>query len=542
MLNLQIKQKMLISSLVPLMILIIICGTAVNMMGKIENGVARIYTDRVVPLEDLKIIGDEYAVSVIDAINKANAGNFTAQEASQTLISAKHNIDTRWKKYLATELTPEESQLTVDANKMFGPANQKIDFLIKKLQTMSGKIPGQLSDDIMPLYNVIDPISGKISELVALQITVAGDEWLLTQDIYNSSIKLFIFFTFCAVIISIVLTIWILRSVMRPVTDILMKLQLIKQNSDLTQVFTPYNDDELGMISTSLTGVIAHLRNIIESIANAANTINTSSAELQRFTEETNNRMLQQQEESEQTATAMNEMTATVAEVVQSTNFAAEQTKKANEYAESGNMIVNHSIESMSQLSNQISKTAEVISHLAKESQNIGQVLSVIKSIAEQTNLLALNAAIEAARAGEQGRGFAVVADEVRTLAQRTQESTLQIDTMIGELQDSVVLAVSSMDEGLVLVNNANDKTSSAGSVISDIVTSVDSINELNTQIATAAEEQSYVAESINKNIIVINEITQASSTATEQLTHSVDDLQSLAQSMQQQVATFKIA
>ncbi|MFT6257311.1 MAG: methyl-accepting chemotaxis protein [Cellvibrionaceae bacterium] len=542
MLNFKIKQKMLISSLIPLAILIIICGIAVNMMGKIEDGVMRIYSDRVVPLEDLKIIGDDYAVLVIDAINKANAGGSTAQDAAETLMSAKSNIDTLWKKYLATTLTPKESQLSIEANDMFGPADERIDFLINKLQNMSGNISGQLTDDIMPLYGVIDPISGKIAELVSLQIKVAGDEWRLTQDIYQSSVKLFIFFTLCAVVISVVLTIWVLRSVMRPVTDILMKLKLIKQNSDLTQVFTPYNDDELGMISTSLTGVITHLRSIIESISDAANTINISSEELQRFTEDTNHRMIQQQDESEQTATAMNEMTATVAEVVQSTNFAAEQAKQANDHAENGNIIVRNSIDSISQLSNQIGTTAEVISHLAKESQNIGQVLSVIKGIAEQTNLLALNAAIEAARAGEQGRGFAVVADEVRTLAKRTQDSTLQIETMIGGLQKSVVLAVSSMDEGLVLVNNANDKTSSAGVVLSEIVTSVDSINELNTQIATAAEEQSYVAESINKSIIAINDITKASSAATEKLTHSVNDLQSLARSMQRQVATFKIA
>lgn len=502
----------------------------------------RIYSDRVVPLEDLKIIGDDYAVLVIDAINKANAGGSTAQDAAETLMSAKSNIDTLWKKYLATTLTPKESQLSIEANDMFGPADERIDFLINKLQNMSGNISGQLTDDIMPLYGVIDPISGKIAELVSLQIKVAGDEWRLTQDIYQSSVQLFIFFTLCAVVISVVLTIWVLRSVMRPVTDILMKLKLIKQNSDLTQVFTPYNDDELGMISTSLTGVITHLRSIIESISDAANTINISSEELQRFTEDTNHRMIQQQDESEQTATAMNEMTATVAEVVQSTNFAAEQAKQANDHAENGNIIVRNSIDSISQLSNQIGTTAEVISHLAKESQNIGQVLSVIKGIAEQTNLLALNAAIEAARAGEQGRGFAVVADEVRTLAKRTQDSTLQIETMIGGLQKSVVLAVSSMDEGLVLVNNANDKTSSAGVVLSEIVTSVDSINELNTQIATAAEEQSYVAESINKSIIAINDITKASSAATEKLTHSVNDLQSLARSMQRQVATFKIA
>ena len=542
MLNFKIKQKMLISSLIPLAILIIICGIAVNMMGKIEDGVMRIYSDRVVPLEDLKIIGDDYAVLVIDAINKANAGGSTAQDAAETLMSAKSNIDTLWKKYLATTLTPKESQLSIEANDMFGPADERIDFLINKLQNMSGNISGQLTDDIMPLYGVIDPISGKIAELVSLQIKVAGDEWRLTQDIYQSSVQLFIFFTLCAVVISVVLTIWVLRSVMRPVTDILMKLKLIKQNSDLTQVFTPYNDDELGMISTSLTGVITHLRSIIESISDAANTINISSEELQRFTEDTNHRMIQQQDESEQTATAMNEMTATVAEVVQSTNFAAEQAKQANNHAENGNVIVQNSIDSMSQLSNQIGTTAEVISHLAKESQNIGQVLSVIKGVAEQTNLLALNAAIEAARAGEQGRGFAVVADEVRTLAKRTQDSTLQIETMIDGLQKSVVLAVSSMDEGLALVHSANDKTNSAGTVLNEIVTSVDSINELNTQIATAAEEQSYVAESINKSIITINDITQASSAATEKLTHSVNDLQSLASSMQLQVATFKIA
>jgi methyl-accepting chemotaxis protein len=539
--NLQLKQKMLLSSVVPLALLICICIMAIGMMGKIEQGVVRIYNDRVVPLEDLKIIGDDYAVYVIDAINKANAGDFTAQEAAQGLVDAKKNITTRWKKYMQTELTVEEARLANEADAMFDPADMQIDKLIAKLKTMSGKVSGQLSNEIVPLYQVIDPISGKIAELVSLQIKVAGEEKQAVNDVYTTSSSLFILIAALSIAASLALNIWVRRSVMAPVNDILSKLKIIKKDSDLTQVFTIFNDDELGQISTNLTSVIEHLRNILDSISNAANTINTSANSLNSFTRETNDRMHQQQAETEQTAAAMNEMTATVAEVAQSTTAAADSARNADSHAANGDIIVQQSIKSMSTLSTQIQQTAEVISHLSNESQNIGQVLDVIKSIAEQTNLLALNAAIEAARAGEQGRGFAVVADEVRTLAKRTQESTLQIETMIDGLQQGVKKAVASMQVGISQVDEANEKTNMAGKALKEIVSSVDSIAELNTHIATAAEEQSSVAESINRSIIAISDITQHSSQAAGELSHSVNELSKLANAMRDQVGTFKL-
>ncbi|MBB1269072.1 methyl-accepting chemotaxis protein [Shewanella sp. SR44-3] len=539
--NLQIKQKMLLSSMIPLALLVMLCVMAINMMGKIEQGVVRIYSDRVVPLEDLKIIGDDYAVYVIDAINKANAGDFSAQDAAKALEDAKSNIDTRWKKYMATELTMDESRLAKEADAMFGPANKQINLLINKLGGMAGNINGQLNDEIIPLYQVIDPISGKIAELVALQIQVAGEEKQAVNDVYTSSISLFMLIAVIAIAASLALNIWTRRSVMQPVNDILAKLKTIKKESDLTQVFTIYNDDELGQISTNLTGVIEHLRGILESISSAASTIHTSAESLNNFTTETNDRMHQQQAETEQTATAMNQMTATVAEVAQSTTAAADSARNADEHAANGDIIVQQSISSMSVLSSQIQQTAEVISHLSNDSQNIGQVLDVIKSIAEQTNLLALNAAIEAARAGEQGRGFAVVADEVRTLAKRTQESTLQIETMIDGLQQGVKKAVTSMQAGITQVDEANEKTNMAGKALKEIVSSVDSITELNTHIATAAEEQSSVAESINRSIIAISDITQHSSQAAGELSHSVNELSKLANSMRDQVGMFKL-
>ena len=444
-------------------------------------------------------------------------------------------------KYLATELTSEESRLVKQAEVLFSPANQQIDTLVSRLRGLNGDVSSQLAANILPLYQVIDPISNQISELIALQIRVAGEEKDRVNAIYQSSITIFVALACAAMIISIMIGLWVNRSVMNPINDILSKLKLIHQDSDLTVKFTTFNHDELGQISTSLTQVIEHLRGILHSIAEAANTVNSSANELSSFTQATNKRMQQQQAETEQTATAMNEMTATVAEVAQSASAAADSAKDADTYAANGNNIVMQSISSMSQLSDQIQKTAQIIGFLSNESQNIGRVLDVIKSIAEQTNLLALNAAIEAARAGEQGRGFAVVADEVRTLAQRTQKSTQEIEAMIATLQQGVKEAVNAMEIGINQVDDANDKANQAGQALKEIVSSVDSITELNTHIATAAEEQSSVAESINRSIIAISDIAEHSTASAAELSESVVNLTKLANSMRNQVSAFKL-
>ncbi|MFB2653065.1 methyl-accepting chemotaxis protein [Shewanella seohaensis] len=539
--GLQIKQKMFIGILVPLVMLLTIGFIAINMMGKIEYGVERIYNDRVVPLDDLKVIADKYAVDVIDAVNKANAGGFSASQAIDALSSAKSTVNQRWQKYLATELTKEESQLAQQAERLFIPANEQIEQLITYLRGFNGDVVHKLNDKILPLYNAIDPISGKVSELIDLQIKIAGQEKDSVNNIYYSSISIFITLAGIAMLISIVIGLWVNRSVMNPIRDIVQNLKIIRQDSDLTVKFKTFNDDELGQISTSLTQVIEHLRGILHSIAEAANTVNNSATELGSFTQETNKRMQQQQAETEQTATAMNEMTATVAEVAQSAAAAADSAKDADNYAANGNHIVMQSITSMSQLSEQIQKTAQVIGFLSNESQNIGRVLDVIKSIAEQTNLLALNAAIEAARAGEQGRGFAVVADEVRTLAQRTQKSTQEIEAMIATLQQGVKEAVNAMEVGINQVDDANDKANQAGQALKEIVASVDNITELNTHIATAAEEQSSVAESINRSIIAISDIAEHSTNSALELSESVINLTKLANSMRNQVSAFRL-
>ncbi|NRB24335.1 methyl-accepting chemotaxis protein [Shewanella sp.] len=539
--KLKIKQKMTLGQLVPLTLLIGICFLAINMMGKIEAGVVSIYNDRVVPLEGLKIIGDDYAVSVIDAINKANLGIFSAAEAARALTQARRDISRNWAVYMATSLTREESILAGEINLLFGPADREVTRLIDKLNDLQGSPLGMLNNDIVILYDVIDPISSKISQLVNFQLRVAEQDKNSLEDIYAASIKIFILVALVAIVVSILLGLWITRAVMLPIDNIVSTLNTVRVDSDLTVKFKTFNDDELGLISTNLTLVIDHLCGILNSIVLAANTIGDSTLALNDFTQKTNGRMDQQQSETELTVTAMNEMTATVAEVAQSATYAADSARDAESNATKGEVIVLQSVDSMSQLSQQIEQTSAVIGHLASESQNIGSVLDVIKGIAEQTNLLALNAAIEAARAGEQGRGFAVVADEVRTLAQKTQESTLEIESMIDSLQKGVQQAVSAMKVGTEQVYDANEKAKMAGKAFNDIVLSVDNISSMNSQIATAAEEQRCVAEEINRSIIAISDITQTSTMEVQELTSSVAELTRLSATMREQVSQFKL-
>ncbi|WP_065188274.1 methyl-accepting chemotaxis protein [Shewanella woodyi] len=541
MLNLQIKQKMTLGLLIPLVLLTCISFLAVNMMGKIEDGVVSIYYDRVVPLEELKVIGDDYAVYVIDAINKANAGAFTAQEATSALDKANKSIKEKWQAFMSTNHTEEEDRLSREANQLFLAADSAISKLMDKLNRTQGKVVGKLNDDILPLYEVIDPVSSKIGELVTLQLRVAEAEKNKVSDIYSSSVTVFIIMTIIAVIASILIGLWVNRAVMLPINDIVSKLSKIQKESDLTVTFNTFNDDELGQITSNLTLVINHLRGILDSIYQASNTVGDSTIKLSEFTGKTSERMYEQQSETEQTATAMNQMVATVNEVALNTTAAAVSAKDADTNAANGNEIVQQSITSMSMLSEQITQTASVITKLSDESQSIGSVLDVIKGIAEQTNLLALNAAIEAARAGEQGRGFAVVADEVRTLAQRTQESTQEIETMIERLQKGVQEAVASMEVGIKQVDDANNKANMAGQALKDIVLSVDNISHMNTQIATAAEEQSSVAESINQSIITISDIAMESTQASHELSSSVEELTTLSEDMRSQVGQFKL-
>ncbi|MFQ1947571.1 methyl-accepting chemotaxis protein [Aeromonas veronii] len=233
-------------------------------------------------------------------------------------------------------------------------------------------------------------------------------------------------------------------------------------------------------------------------------------------------------------------MSATVNEIAQNTNSAAIAARQAENKAEEGQAVVKETIGNMALLSGQLQNTSTVLQNLAIESNNITQVMGVIRSIAEQTNLLALNAAIEAARAGEQGRGFAVVADEVRVLAQRTQNSTGEIQNTVNRLQQNATMAVDSMNIGLSEVEKTNTLMLTCGVSLEEIVSAVDDLNNLNVQVAAAAEEQSKVTEEMTRSMVNIADIAVHTSDSAAHVSAKCQRLDEMAKSMRTQINHFK--
>ena len=278
---------------------------------------------------------------------------------------------------------------------------------------------------------------------------------------------------------------------------------------------------------------------MFNQVANSSTKVQSASEMLKAVIDATLSAVNKQHSESELVATAMTEMASSVSEVARSAALAAEASNKADAEADAGNKVVFASVEGIEQLAQEVENAVSTVNKLKQESENIATVLSVITGIAEQTNLLALNAAIEAARAGDKGRGFAVVADEVRTLAQRSQEATGEIKTIIERLQLSASSAVHVMAEGKIKAKESVVLAQQAGSSLKSIVIAIATIRDMNTQIASAAEQQAAVAESINKSIVQISQIAEQNTDNAEKTSLTSGELAELANQLQVKVKEF---
>ncbi len=316
------------------------------------------------------------------------------------------------------------------------------------------------------------------------------------------------------------------------------KLDLLAKNSQ-SQI-SANNNDVIQHLADYINNLIYEKQTIINKCSNTSSQLAASMDELSDGAHQTNEGTKTQQQEVEQAATAMNEMSATVQEIALNASNAADAATAADKQAQQGREMFTTTIDAINSLATGVEQASEAIHTLEKDSEAISSVLDVIRGIAEQTNLLALNAAIEAARAGEQGRGFAVVADEVRTLASRTQESTQEIQEMIERLQSGSRSAVCAMTEGKKKANKVVEQAAEAGAALDTITDAVVTINTMNSQIATASEGQSAVAEEINRNVVSIAQVVESTAGVAEQtsnacvkLTDIISDLEAMLRKYQ---------
>jgi len=312
----------------------------------------------------------------------------------------------------------------------------------------------------------------------------------------------------------------------------------IFSNPIAQQVYTG-RADELGQLQLAIKMLQSQLETVVWRIGDAAGNLEESALQAVDISRKTNDDMDRQAKEIEMVATAMNEMTATVHDVASNASHTAEATRVADQEVQTGKVVVHESINTIGELAKRVEEAVTVIAKLAQDSEQIGSVVEVIRGIAEQTNLLALNAAIEAARAGEQGRGFAVVADEVRTLASRTQSSTDEIQVMIQKLQDAAGQAVGVMEQGQQAARSSVEQASHAGESLDSITRAVDTITAMTTQIATAAEEQSAVAEEINRNVVNISSLASQTHEAANTALLDNEKLETEVRKMQDMVKQF---
>lgn len=419
---------------------------------------------------------------------------------------------------------------------------QKLSKLIETVLELSGKNNNEeavifTDTNIVP---VAQNLQAAVQELIQINLDQAEASGNNAESSYKSGlafiIGIIIFSIFATVILAVLLT----RSIVTPLNTLVLANDKIAAG-DLRDDIPVSGKDEFSDLQRSTHAMQQNLRQTIGLISNSSQQLASASEEMNSITAQSSEGLGRQNQEIEQAATAVNEMTAAVDEVARNAAAASDAAKESNASTVRGSQSVASTVSSIEKLSATVLATSADVQRLAGQSNDISEVLAVIRTIAEQTNLLALNAAIEAARAGEQGRGFAVVADEVRALAHRTQQSTQEIEQMIDAILSGSEQATKSMQESCLGAEDTLGLAHQAGKALAEIAQGIQNINEMNTLIATASEEQAQVARSIDHNLVSIRDLSVQSTEGANQTSLASSELSRLAVEMNGVVARFKI-
>ncbi|WP_110456001.1 methyl-accepting chemotaxis protein [Shewanella algidipiscicola] len=440
---------------------------------------------------------------------------------------------------LASDLAPKEhelvQQLATSLDKVtragFNPA---IAALSQGDYTQSNHI----------LLTQINPMLSEITRQAQAFLNLQINEGKLSYETFQDNMALYILLVVLFSSISMLVIVFSATLIIRRVNQSVVQLEQTADDiasGDLTQRIALGGDDEFAHIANYVNRITARFQQVVQNAHGSTAQLASAAEENSVVVTQAQRSVVEQQQQTQQVATAIHEFTATVREVASSAASAAHASEAANEAAHHGQTVVNESMAVIQTLATELEDASKAMTLLSQHSNEIGSVIEVIQAISEQTNLLALNAAIEAARAGEQGRGFAVVADEVRSLAKRTQDSTEEIQKMIQRLQQGAKDSMVMMERGTEQVKLSVDKSQLVGNALQQIMQSIEQINGLNAQIATASEEQSAVTEEININITSISDIAEQTAAGAEQSNAATQELAKLAESTAQEIAYYKV-
>ncbi|AQL35167.1 methyl-accepting chemotaxis protein [Pseudomonas syringae pv. actinidiae] len=394
-----------------------------------------------------------------------------------------------------------------------------------------------LNNELLSNSDQMNVVLGKLVEINTAQLNQVKKD---ASREYDSAFNMVIGLLIAATLLTIVFAWMLIKSITTPIATALHAAETIAKGN-LTQPIRIDGSDEAGRLLLAMKTMQDKLRDTLQGISGSATQLASAAEELNAVTDESARGLVQQNNEIEQAATAVNEMTSAVEEVARNAVSTSQASRNAATSAGDGRDLVQETVSAIERMSGDVKDTSELIINLASESRDIGKVLDVIRGLADQTNLLALNAAIEAARAGVAGRGFAVVADEVRALAHRTQQSTSEIERMIGSIQSGTEQAVSSMRNSTERAESTLNIAKGAGMALNTINVAVEEINERNMVIASAAEEQAQVAREVDRNLVNIRDLSAQSTTGANQTSAASTELSRLAVDLNSMVSRFAL-
>ncbi len=523
-------------------VMIVVGGIGLFLAKTSNDGLDTVYKDRVVCLEQLKVISDMYAVNIVDASHKVRDGILSWNDGVKNLAEARKRVAEEWKEYTGTYLVPEEKKLVDETVPLMKSADEAVTRLSGIFDRKDKEALSRFT--ATGLYSAIDPLTDKISKLSELQLRVAKQEYEKSDSYYEKGKLALIALIIICVLISAALATLVIRGLLKELggePSYVKEIARTVANGDLS-VSVRVDPRDTGSILWAMRTMVESLRNLVNETVTISTGIASASAQLQATSEQIATGAEEVASQTSTVATASEEMASTSSEIAANCTNAAESSRRTSESANTGVAVVQETIVGMGKIAERVKQTAATIDALGTRSEQIGEIIGTIEDIADQTNLLALNAAIEAARAGEQGRGFAVVADEVRALAERTTKATKEIGGMIKAIQSETREAVRSMEEGVREVEKGAVSSEKSGESLQEILDQINEVTMQINQIATAAEQQTATTSEITTNIHQVTEVVQQSARGAEETSSAAAQLAEQSHQLQDLVGKFRVA
>ncbi|NAW87196.1 methyl-accepting chemotaxis protein [Photobacterium halotolerans] len=544
--TLTLRTKLILAVLLPCIMLLLVGIISYSTMSQIGQKSERLYMNTATPMRAM--------AEVASRIPRMRVGiDMMLFQEIDGLKDAK-GVQTRINETRTEDIPEMRAAIEQSVAAQINPE------LRREAQKLQQRFEATIASDLNPMLAALE--KGNLSDAYRYYTQYAVDYGVMRQDTntlldtlltqaetfnneaqssFNDGQRNLVIIIIAALIVSFLVSFIIIQNLRSRVAILQQTIKTAEQDMALSTRIELDGNDELNAISQTLNNFFAKIHRSVEEVAQSSRNLARTAQAVASTAQTTQSNCLTQRDRTIQVATAINELGATVNEIANNAAQAAHIAKEATTQAQDGSQVVEHSREKMSELSSDLGEITGVIEALARQVTDISAILDTIRSISEQTNLLALNAAIEAARAGEQGRGFAVVADEVRTLASRSAGSTEEIQEVINRLQNESTRAVNAISQGRQQGSDVAEQANQATGSLAQIATYIDQISEQNIQVATATEEQSSVVQEINRNIEDINHLTSETADIANELTASSGELQALSKQLDQLVGRFKL-